>query len=217
MIIDIIVIVLLLLGAFSGYKKGLVGILVSFIGMIIAIVLAFGLQIPVANYLNDNTIIGKSINQTITKGITQTINNKDIDKDENQDKKIDFYDGIIEKITNEDQIASVSNNIVLFILKGISFVLIFIIVIIIFYIIQMVLNLVFNLPILGTVNKIGGVITGILKSLVGIWILLAIISFLSPIQMLNSIVGAINTSFVTNFLYSHNLFVALIMSTIKIN
>lgn len=53
-IIDVIIIVLLLLGAISGFKKGVIRTLTSFIGLVVVIILAFLLKNPVSVLLYEN-------------------------------------------------------------------------------------------------------------------------------------------------------------------
>ena len=52
--VDLIVLVVLLLGALSGFKKGLVKSVVSFIGLILAIVIAWYLKNPISEYMYTN-------------------------------------------------------------------------------------------------------------------------------------------------------------------
>lgn len=218
MIFDIIIIVLILLGAFSGLKKGLVGIIVGFIGLILSIVLAFALQGAVANYLYNDTGLGNSLSENIKNTLTEAFDKKVSDSlpENTQIKESGFYSDIIKDVTNIDQIGELSKNITMYILKGISFIIIFIVVYIICYILTMILNLVFDLPILNSMNKFGGIFAGALMSLMKIWILLAIISFLSPIPMFDGIVLQLKNSNLTNYLYSNNFIVYLISSNLKI-
>ena len=65
MIIDIIVILFVVLGAYIGYKKGIINVLTSFIAILVSLVLAFLLQMPVANLLRQSNV-GTKLNTTIT-------------------------------------------------------------------------------------------------------------------------------------------------------
>lgn len=215
MIIDIIILLLIILGAFAGYKKGLVGILVSLIGLVLALILGFILQGPVSNYLYNDTGIGSSISDNVSSFITDALDKKSENSESNNDE-VSFYAGILKNITNEDQINDAAKNITMYILKGVSFIAIFFTVFIICYILSMILNLVFDLPLLSSVNKLGGIGAGALKALIKIWILLAIISFLSPIPMVDGVVEYIQKTNITNYLYSNNIIVFLISSNLKL-
>lgn len=206
MIVDIIVLVIIALAAFAGYKKGLVGILVSLLGMILSIVLAFMLQGVIADMLYNDTSIGKTLQQSIDKNLTESFDNK---VEEKSDGNL-FYENIVKGIVNKDEISKVSEQITKFILKGVSFIGIFIITFVICYIVQMMLNIVFDLPGLSQINEIGGLAIGILKALLKIWIVLAIISFVSPLPMFSFLDTMIKDTILTNFLYNHNIFVSLL-------
>ena len=185
-LIDILVVLLVVLGAFSGHKKGLVGILVGFAALILSIVLAFMFQSVVADAIYD-TGLGQSV-----AGIAKN-NMQDI-----------------------DNLTVASENISRFVMKGLSFIAIFLIVRIICYILQMILNVVFNLPLLSTVNGIGGTVVGGLSVLIKIWIVLALISFVSPLPMFDSIVSYIDKTFLVKLLYNNNLLVAVVKAGLRL-
>ena len=207
-ILDLVVIGLLVLGAFSGHKRGLVGIVVSFISLILALVLAFVLQSTVANALYDSGL-GKSVSGIVEDNINQMI-------EDGKNVEDSFYGTIISNVTTPEQVSQASQTVTMFIMKGISFIAIFLVVKLICYILQMVLNLVFNLPILSSINGIGGTIIGALSVILKIWILLAILSFIAPLQMFASIEEYIDQTFVIKLLYNYNFIVSIIKSGLNI-
>ena len=207
-ILDIIVLALIALGAFSGHKKGLVGIIVGFASLILSIVLAFALQSVVADALY-NSGIGTSLNKSIGSAIQDKLDN-------GEDINNSAYGKIVKTITTGEQVDSAANTITKFVLKGISFILILVIVYLICYILQMILNVVFNLPILNQINSIGGTPIGALSMLLKIWIALAIISFLSPVPIFESLMGYVNQTILIKFLYNNNFLVGLLKLGLKI-
>ena len=207
-LIDILVVLLVVLGAFSGHKKGLVGILVGFAALILSIVLAFMFQSVVADAIYD-TGLGQSV-----AGIAKN-NMQDMMKNgENVDKSI--YGKVLSNAVTDDNLTVASENISRFVMKGLSFIAIFLIVRIICYILQMILNVVFNLPLLSTVNGIGGTVVGGLSVLIKIWIVLALISFVSPLPMFDSIVSYIDKTFLVKLLYYNNLLVAVVKAGLRL-
>ncbi len=211
MVFDIIILVFLALAAFAGYRKGLVEMLVSFASLVIAIILAFMLQGTVADMIYNQTSFGNSIEKNIQTTLTEKYEEALEGNEENV-----IYNSIVDNIANKDEIPEISKEITKFVLKGVSFVAIFLIAFIICYIIRMMLNVVFDLPILSQLNCIGGIVVGIIKAIIKIWILLAVISFLSPLPMFSSIDAMIRESMIANILYSHNLFVTLIKSGLNL-
>lgn len=210
MILDIIVIALLALSGYMGYKKGLVGILVSFVSLILAIVLAFILQGPISQYLYEDTGMGTSLEQSVKSVVEKNINT------EEGESKILFLDKVISDQQEEGSLVdNAAKQLTLYILKGISFIGVLVLVFIICYILQMLLNLVFDLPLLSSVNKFGGVGLNIIKTLVKFWIVLALISFIATIPFIQPVVDTIEKSTVTKLLYHNNMLVTLIESSMK--
>lgn len=210
MIIDIIIVLLVALGAFVGYKKGLIDVLTSIIAIVLALILAFLLQIPVANTLRQSSL-GNTLNTTINQGIEKAVNDN-----ESGEQNSSFYSAIVKGILSEEQITTQAENVTMFILKGLSFFIIFIIVTAIIFILKSILNLVFDLPILNSVNKFGGLGLGAIKSLVIVYIILAALAFVSPMPSLsNNITKAINNTTIAKELYNNNLLVKIIESNIK--
>lgn len=198
-----------------GIKNGLVSILVGFLSLVIAIFLAFILQGTVSEFLYNNTPIGTSIQKVATNFVTENLKNEDSSsKDKNT---IEFINKIVNKGEDEDKIINdAAITITKYILSGISFIGIIIVVLIICYILTMLLNFVFDFPILSSINKFGGIGINLLKTLLKLWILLAIISFVSTLPILDPVIEQINQSFVVKVLYENNLLVNIVKSTIKL-
>lgn len=212
MILDIVIILFILAGAFFGFRKGIIGIAVSLISVVLAIILGYVLQAPIADMLYKDTGLGTIVEETVKNNIN--IGNNE-EKSENT-----IYDNILNSIIGEKQeeltIEQAAKVVTMFILRGLSFVLIVIIVFIICYIVQLVLNLVFNIPVLSSINKIAGIAAGVIKSLLSIYILLAVIYFLAPIPFMDTVINYINNTAVAKVLYSNNFIVAILSSTFKI-
>lgn len=219
MITDIIIIALIALGVFFGYKKGLVGILIGVASLILSIILAFVLQGPVSEYLY-STPVGTSIESKVTEFVNDTLsseNNENVDSEDNTKKENDFFSKVIQDATNsEDTVKEASKNITMFILKGITFIGIFILVRIICYILQMILNVVFDLPILHSVNKFGGMAINLVATLLKLWILLAAIQLISSVVAIDFIINLINQSYLTKLLYENNILLNILQTTIKL-
>lgn len=217
MLIDLILVALIALGGYAGYKKGLIGILVSFVALILSIVFAFMLQAPLADYLANETSVGSTLQETIQTNLQKS---QEENQQEEQQENNTVYDTLLQAITGksaqEYTIEQSSKLMTDFILKGLSFVAIFLLVFIICYILQMVLNLVFDLPILSSVNKLGGIALGGFKVLIKIGIIFTILYFLSPIPLFNGITSMMEHTTIANFIYQNNIFVAIIQSTLKI-
>lgn len=207
-VLDLILIALIVLGAISGHKKGLVGVVVGFASLILSIILAFAFQSVVSDALYDSGL-GKKV-----KDVAQENMQNMLDNGESIDNS--FYGSIISSVTTEDEISKAAEAVSRFVMKGLSFIAIFLIVRLICYILQMILNIVFNLPILSSINSMGGTAVGVLSILIKVWIILAIISFISPLPLFEGINAYIDNTFLVKLLYNNNLLVTIIKAGLKI-
>lgn len=201
MVIDIIVVAIAILGAFIGYKKGMSGILIKVIGLILAIVLAFVLQMPIAKMLY-NSGIGNSLNGMIKDGINETLQKGKFDSETN--KGDTFYSYLIKGVATDEQIETVSSNITMTLLKAISFIATFLIVRIIIYIIANLLNVVVKIPLIGIVNSLLGMALGLISYITILFIILMALYLVAPIT--DKIDNIINQTTITKILYNNNIF-----------
>lgn len=225
MILDIIVIVLVIISGLIGVKKGLVNVVVKIVGFILAAILACTCYQTLASYLYENYTFGQKINNSVHEFIAsdENVQNSEAEyinltnilnkfklqdrinleeEEENLDEGIALTDVVAEKITG-------------YIMNIISFLGIFIAVIIIASIVGLILSAVCLIPGLKEVNKIGGFAIEIILAILKLWIVLGIISLLSPMSFMSWIITQIDKSVIVDFLYDNNLLVGLI-SKIKI-
>ena len=211
MVIDVVLILIVSLGAYLGYKKGLISVLVGFVAIIIAIILSLILQNPIANLLKSGNI-GKNIYDNVYQCINDTVENRKNGTEDNT-----MYIKIINGIISDEQKEYQANNITMFILRGISFIITFIISFVIIFILKSVLNLVFDLPILKSINKIGGLALGTLKTIVIIYIILAAVALLSELPSSKmQIKNKIEQTNITKMMYNNNVLLKIINRNIKV-
>lgn len=211
MVLDGIVIVFLLLGAYSGYKKGLTTILISLIGFVVAIILAFTLKSTLVDFVVEKTDVDTFMHQIIDEGIDKAIQSK-VDES-SESKKDSFYVGIVKNMAEGETVENLSNNVVNFILETAAFIFIFLIVTTCAFILKMMLNIVFDLPILSSINNIGGLGMGFVMALFKLWIILAIVSMIVP--MFGGLKVLIDSSNITKMLYNTNILVKILSSGLK--
>lgn len=239
-ILDIIILGFIIISGFIGYKKGLASIAINIIGIILALVLAFALKGSVASFILEKTSISSSLKTTISDGINSAIKNKigsseeesktepldnvtgetqEAEKDnateqQSSNKEVSsFYTSLVEKMNVESGVDALADKVVKFILETASFILIFIAVYLCVFIIKMMLNVVCKLPILTQINGIGGLVASTVISIIQVWVVLAILSFLAPIMP--GVLNIIETTYVTKLLYNINLIVLVLSSGLK--
>ena len=96
------------------------------------------------------------------------------------------------------------------ILNAISFVLVFVGVSIIMRIIIRCLNLLSRLPVIHTMNKMGGMLVGLLKGVILLWLICIVITIMSGTEAGIYLYGQINESPFLKYIYDNNMIMALI-------
>lgn len=214
-IIDLILIGILLLSIFLGYKKGLIGVAFKILSFIIAIVITLILYRPISNFIINNTEFAKNIENTIVQKLSTTEIEDGKVKEENTDLPNVLVNYINKEISNT--VEATKDAVVQSVAKELSQTAIHLIVIISIYVITRILLLlakaileaVAELPIIKQFNEVGGIIYGILRGIILIYVILAIISLILPIIDKTTVLTAINNTIITKFLYNNNLILML--------
>ncbi len=207
-ILDIILVVILAGSIFLGYKKGLVKVAVSLFALIISLVVTLVLYRPISNAIINNTDWDEKIEQVIientTKKVEETNQNGNILED--AQKYIDNavaegQNNVVENVAPviAERVISIGTMIILFIATRLVLILL-----------TLVSNVITNLPIIKQFNELGGVIYGIVRGLIVIYALLAIAFFIVSMSSNINITNAIDSSFITKFMYSHNILLNII-------
>lgn len=159
-IIDIIVIAIIALCVFLGYKKGLTGVLFKIVSFIVAIVMSLFLYKPLANFIINKTIIDDIIAGGIAQNITINDNQeiKEIKGEENLPDVISRYmNDTIGKFAkdNLDNVAqSVGEQIATIIIEIASLIIIYIVLKLILLIVKIFTDAFANLPVIKQCDKI---------------------------------------------------------------
>ena len=210
-ILDIIIIAIFALNIFICYKKGLVKLAVGLIAVVAAIILALILYKPVSNLIIQNTGIDKKIENIIIENFSADTSNGGETK----------YVGVIdylEKYAN-DAINKTQNEIVyetagtmaVKITNVIVLLAIFIIVRAILLLLTFISDMITTLPFIKQFNEAGGILYGIIKALLIIYVVLAIVFLVMMVFGNPKISDAISSSYVTKFFYDHNILLNMIL------
>lgn len=214
-IIDLVIIAIIALCTFFGYKKGLTQCIIKIFSFVIALVVAFILFKPFSNLVIQNTKIDDTIKEAVINIVKDDVEETGRVKEDNNLPKamVDYINKTIENAVTEAK-----ENVVEVVAEEIAFatinvgvaILLFIIVRIALIFISMISKLITDLPIIKQFDKTGGIIYGILKSFVIIFVMFALISFVSPMIEQTGIIVAINKSVIGSILYNNNLLLKII-------
>lgn len=207
-IVDLIIIAVVLLFIFLGYKKGLTGSLIKLLSFIIAIVVAFVLYKPVANAVIENTVIDDNIRTTLRATLGAE------DKTENTEENVPstIMDNINKEIENAtDEVkANVIDQTTITIVNIGSGIVIFLAVRVILVLISLFAKILTDLPVIKQVDKLGGLAYGAIEGIVIVYAVLAVISLTSVIWANNAVVTAIAKSSLGEMLYNNNIILNLL-------
>ena len=206
-VIDIILVLIVALSAFLGYKKGLVELGAKLFAGIIAIVITLIIYKPVGNIVIKNTSIDEKIENTILEKTTNVIdeNSKISDNKYIQDASDNAVSQVKEEVLPEQ-----ARNIAVNIVYVATALILFIVSKIVLSIVISLANAVASLPILKQFNEVGGILYGIVKALLIVYVILAIAFFVVYITGNTAISEAISGSYITKFFYEHNLILKII-------
>ncbi len=209
-IIDLIIVGILGLSIFFGYKKGLTKCVIKILSFVIALVVAFILFKPVSNFVIKNTQIDDTIKEAVMNIVKEDVQeNGKVKEDTNlPDSMVNYINESIEKAvveakTNVVEVAA-ENISIMTVNVGVA-ILLFILVRIALIFVSALSSIITDLPIIKQFDKAGGILYGLLKALVIIFVLFALISLISPMIEQTGIVIAIHKSFIGSLLYDHNI------------
>jgi len=195
-VFDLIVIGIIGIFTFIGYKQGLLKSLIKIVSFFVAIIIAITLYKPVSRIIINKT----SIDDNIKNAMIQSI--KLGDKTDEDGIQAQIQNKVIG--TTEVAVEETSDIITVKIIEISSLILIFIIVRIILLVITLITDLVSKLPVIKQANKLGGVIFGIIKGFVIVFTILTVVYFIAPLISEN-LIDAIDKSFITKILYNNNI------------
>ena len=185
MIVDIIIIAILALSIFLGYKKGLVELGIGLCAGIIAIVIALVLYRPITNIVINTTNIDENIEQQI------------IEKSKTNE--------IAEQIAPE-----VAQDLAYNVIRAVVMIALYILAKIALRFVTALADLIAKLPILNQFNKAGGLIYGAIRGLLIIYVALLIVNFAGQVNPQNTVNSEVQKSFIAKEMYNKNIIELLV-------
>lgn len=215
MIIDIVIILIFIVSIFIAYIRGLSSVIYQLASWIITIILIFVLCRPITNVIIDTTSLDENISESIQVNLEENFGDdleegNTIDEEDSNisNSVINLINGYIVEAKEEG-----SENITRYVSDEISYIVVSAIVILGIFIfarvvsllLKFVLEVIVSLPIFGTVNKIGGIAYGVIRAFLIVYIVLAIISLLSPTLANTEIISMIKSSHIGSIFYNDNV------------
>mgnify|MGYP001623040751 CR=1 FL=1 len=192
-VVDVVIVAIIALSTLLAYRKGLISLAIGLVSFIVALVLTLILYRPIASIIINYTSIDDMIANSIYADSSDSIN-----------QNAENAEYLIDQAKNNllpEAAHNLANNIV----TGIVALVLFVAIQIILRLIKALANLIAKLPILSQINKAGGVVYGLLRGVLIIYVVMLLISISAEIDPENAAFTAIEDSYVGNFMYENNL------------
>ena len=184
----------IVVSAFLGYRKGFVTLAIKFFAFIIAIAITFIIYKPVSNVVINVTQIDESIENSILEKANEIMTNEE---NETSNKMLeDAKTGILPQTAREISVNIVTGGVVLILFIAVRIALKFV---------TALANIVAKLPIIKQFNEMGGLLYGVLRGVLVVYIAMLLIGVVGQINPQNSIHQNINESYVGKMMYENNV------------
>lgn len=204
---DILILLILILATYLGYKKGFLRTLSGVIAILLSFVLALNFSTYVEEFIKSTPVY-----ESIYENIENNVNPSNSEDEEYNVAKLNMPSTMLKKIEkNIDNkkneavntvVEKVSNAAV----KIISILLIFIAVRLILWILLSGFGIIKKLPLIGWFDKILGALFGFLRGFLVVYLLLAVVTMFAAFNTENKIVKSINHSEFAKVMYNNNVF-----------
>ena len=207
LIVDIVIIAILALSIIMGYKKGLINVIFNIFAFLLAIIITLVLYKPVSNIIIKNTDIQEKIETAIIEN-TKGEENKKEEKTENRIQKyIENTMQNAEEDAKSKAIEVVAKDVSTKCIEIITALILFVITRIILIVLKFLTETLANLPIVKQCNEIGGLLYGVIKGILIIYVILTIMFFIISLKPEGMTENLIETSYITKLLYNNNIIV----------
>lgn len=213
-ITDIIILAILLISISHGYRRGLSLVLYQAVALILTIILVLTLCKPVTNWVIANTELDEFLSERIEKVLESTFENigdgelielEESNISETIAKKINTYISEAKENAEENITGYVATNLSHFVVSGLVVLGLTIIIRIASIFIRFAVSILASLPFINQIDKLGGLIFGTIRGFAIVYLLLAVISLISPLLADSTITGMISNSNICSKLYNNNI------------
>lgn len=226
-LIFLVTIALMLLLALVGYKRGLIKSVLSIVGIVGAVIITSCVHPYVADLLCKYTNIDEAVSARIESSIKfdgETENS--VYQQENFLENTNLPENIKDYIRSSDTVAKSRKQVDGYIdgvveyltaltMKGLAYILTLVVVTLAALIILGLAKFVDRIPIVGGIDKVGGLLLGIVQAVVIVWIFMLIVTLLSAFDWADSIIKMIKENNLLEFLYDKNIFLKMVVDILS--
>lgn len=224
-----VLLVVIVIFGIQGFRKGMLRTILSMVSTIAVVIITAWLSPNTGDYIRENTQWEEKIEQKIEKNLLAEL--EDIEIPENV--QMDFIDKLplpevmkdlliknnTVEIYNQFHVGGfveyLSSYIARGIVNGIAFVIAFIITLCIMRVILFAVNLVTELPLIGTLDSLGGFVIGMVHGIFWIAILFLVVVLISDTKLGGMLMETINNDPMLSWVYDKNALVQIIMKVVS--
>ncbi len=195
MILDIVIILLVALSVYLGYKKGLINLALKFVTLVISLVVTVVLFNPIANFIINVT----SIDDAIENHIYEKVSNVMVESNSPFN-----YLGITKEQVEGGMLPSAARKLATDIVRFAIFIILLIALKFGLRFISALANHVATWSIISRFNKVGGGLYGVLRGVLVVFLVLFVVQLITKIEPTNVANTEIEKSYITKVMYENN-------------
>lgn len=195
-IIDLIIIAIIVLSTFIAYKKGLVKLAIGLCSFVISIAITFVLYQPITNLVINVTGIDEAIENSIYEKANEVME---------ENKKEEGITNQIMETTKNEMLPETARTLAINIVTGGVIIVLFIATKIALRFVSALADMVTKVPIISQLNEVGGMIYGLIRGILIIYVVLLIAGIPAQINPDNEITKNIEQSQLGKAMYENNI------------
>lgn len=195
-IVDLIIIAIIGVSTFLAYKKGLIKLAIGLCAFVISIIVTFVLYQPISNLIINTTNIDEAIENAIYEKANDMMH-------ENEDQG-ELANQVIETTKNA-MLPATARNLAVNIVTGGVIIVLFLAIKILLRFVSALADAISKLPIIDQLNQAGGLIYGILRGILIIYVVLLLFNIPGQISPENKVNESIEHSFIGKAMYQNNI------------
>ena len=199
-VFDVVIVLLIVLSTYLAYRKGLAALAIKLCATIIAVLVTLVLYKPISNFIINTT----SIDETIENAVFEKAFNE-VKNDEETGLAVSVAEqakvNALAQTSREVAIKTINISVIIILYFALKFALKFV---------TILANKIASLPIINKFNKAGGIIYGIIRGLVVVYVCLLLISFVGKVNSKNPLYQTMNSSNLGKLMSENNVFNVLL-------
>ena len=197
MILDIVIILLIALSVYLGYKRGLINLAIKLVALVISLVVTMVLYNPIASFVVNVTNIDEALESHIYEKVIEVMQ-----KEGEQTKKT--YLGISAEQVTQGMLPKAARELAVDIVRFAVFIILLVGLKIGLRFINALANSISGWPIISKFNKIGGGLYGVIRGILVMFIVLFVIELITKTEPENIAYEQIEKTYITKVMYENN-------------